>query len=412
MSQLIATLLLATSLYAQTTSTEISGTVADSTGAVIPNARVTLHRLATGEHRTATTSNTGAYSFPLIEIGDYTVSAEMAGFQRQEKTGIRLQLQQKLRIDFTLNVGETSEKIEVVSSAVQLKTEDASVGQVIDNKRVVELPLNGRNIATFASGSRSDAEIVEMMIGRSYSHVFPPKPAGVPQAPPVLEARGLAWTDRLKDIALQVRPGEVVGLGGLDGQGQRELLLALFGVLRGVKGEILIHGRPARITGPRAARSERVRMALIPEDRKTEGLMLPMSVRDNLSFAALSRFAAATYRLRFLANGYEAEGGRSVAAETQVTVSPMEYLVGWKPDGDLHYVNKGAERSVQLIAVGPQATRVAANGLRALVLERKYLSVLTKQWNGTYKYVSVKKELPMRSDSCAASFSELLAKKA
>ncbi|MFO1074224.1 MAG: sugar ABC transporter ATP-binding protein [Geminicoccaceae bacterium] len=150
---------------------------------------------------------------------------------------------------------------------------------------------NGRNIATFASGSRSDAEIVEMMIGRSYSHVFPPKPAGVPQAPPVLEARGLAWTDRLKDIALQVRPGEVVGLGGLDGQGQRELLLALFGVLTGVKGEILIHGRPARITGPRAARSERVRMALIPEDRKTEGLMLPMSVRENLSFAALGRLA-------------------------------------------------------------------------------------------------------------------------
>jgi len=109
----------------------------------------------------------------------------------------------------------------------------------------------------------------------------------------------------------------------------------------------------------------------------------------------LSRFAAATYRLRFLANGYESEGGRSVAAETQVTVSPMEFLVGWKPDGDLHYVNKGSERSVQLIAVGPQATRVAASGLRALILERKYLSVLTKQWNGTYKYVSVKKELPV-----------------
>ncbi len=109
----------------------------------------------------------------------------------------------------------------------------------------------------------------------------------------------------------------------------------------------------------------------------------------------LQRFAAATYRLRFLANGYEAEGGRSVAAETQVTVSPMEFLVGWKPDGDLHYVNKGAERAVQIVAVGPHANRMAAGGIRALVLERKYLSVLTKQWNGTYKYVSVKKELPI-----------------
>ena len=150
---------------------------------------------------------------------------------------------------------------------------------------------NGRKIATFAAGSRSDGEIVEMMIGRSYSHVFPPKPATVTSAPPVLEARNLAWTDRLRGVSLAVRPGEVVGLGGLDGQGQRELLLALFGVLKGVQGEISVHGAPARITGPRAARSERVRMALIPEDRKTEGLMLPMSVRENLSFAALSRLA-------------------------------------------------------------------------------------------------------------------------
>jgi len=135
---------------AQTTSTEITGAVSDATDAVIPGARVTLHRLATGERRTTTTSNTGAYAFPLIEIGDYTVAAEVAGFQRQEKTGIRLQLQQKLRIDFVLSVGDTQERIEVVGSAVQLKTEDASVGQVIDNKRVVELPLNGRNVAMLA----------------------------------------------------------------------------------------------------------------------------------------------------------------------------------------------------------------------------------------------------------------------
>ena len=113
----------------------------------------------------------------------------------------------------------------------------------------------------------------------------------------------------------------------------------------------------------------------------------------------LSRFAAATYRLRFLANGYEAEGGRSVAAEAQVTVSPLPFLIGFKPDGDLHYVNKGSDRTVHLIAVGPQGTRVAAPGIRALVLERKYLSVLTKQWNGTYKYVSVKKELPVSDKS-------------
>jgi hypothetical protein len=135
---------------AQTTSTEITGTVSDTTGAVIPGAKVVLHRIATGERRTTTTGSTGDYVFPLIEIGDYTVAVEMDGFQSQEKTGIRLQLQQKLRVDFTLTVGNTLERIEVVAAGVQLKTEDASVGQVIDNKRVVELPLNGRNVSRLA----------------------------------------------------------------------------------------------------------------------------------------------------------------------------------------------------------------------------------------------------------------------
>jgi ribose transport system ATP-binding protein len=106
-------------------------------------------------------------------------------------------------------------------------------------------------------------------------------------APPRLEARGLGWEGWLNDISFRVHAGEVVGLGGLDGQGQRELLLALFGVLRGTTGEVSIDGVPVAIAGPRDAKHKGIGMALIPEDRKTEGLMLPMSVRDNLSFAAL-----------------------------------------------------------------------------------------------------------------------------
>ena len=79
---------------------------------------------------------------------------------------------------------------------------------------------NGRNVATYAAGTRSDAEVIEMMIGRELSSVFPPKPGPVPaDRLPVLECRGLSWTQRLCDVSLAVRPGEVVGLGGLDGQG-------------------------------------------------------------------------------------------------------------------------------------------------------------------------------------------------
>jgi len=151
---------------------------------------------------------------------------------------------------------------------------------------------NGRRIATYQAGSKTDNEVVEMMIGREYSHVFPAKPtAPAAVATPVLEVRRLSWAPRLNDISFSVRAGEVVGLGGLDGQGQRELLLALFGVLRGIGGEILIDGRPVSIASPRAAKATGIGMALIPEDRKTEGLMLQMSVRDNLSFATLSELA-------------------------------------------------------------------------------------------------------------------------
>jgi len=148
---------------------------------------------------------------------------------------------------------------------------------------------NGRKIATYPAGSKSEDEVVELMIGREYSSVFPPKlPLADHAAPPVLEVRNLGWNERLRGISLTARAGEVVGLGGLDGQGQRELLLALFGVLRGVTGEIRIDGRARAIADPRTAKAADIGMALIPEDRKTEGLMLPMSVRDNLSMAALA----------------------------------------------------------------------------------------------------------------------------
>jgi ribose transport system ATP-binding protein len=178
---------------------------------------------------------------------------------------------------------------------------------------------NGRNAGTFTSGTKSDNEIVEMMIGREYTHAFPPKPAPkVTEAIPALEVRNLSWNNRLKDISLTVRAGEIVGLGGLDGQGQRELLLALFGVLRSATGEILIDGKAATLNGPCDAKHGHVGMALIPEDRKTEGLMLPMSVRDNLSMASMSKFS---------------RGGIVDRAAEEKAIGEMIQLLAIKTDG-------------------------------------------------------------------------------
>ncbi|MBY5361152.1 sugar ABC transporter ATP-binding protein [Rhizobium leguminosarum] len=148
---------------------------------------------------------------------------------------------------------------------------------------------NGRSIESYPAGTKTDQQVVELMIGREYSNVFPPKPAHRGEEKPVLSCLDLSWGDRLSGITFDIRPGEIIGVGGLDGQGQRELLLALFGVLRDVKGEVAIDGRPVTLKSPRHAKSGGISMALIPEDRKTEGLMLPMTVRENLSIAALDR---------------------------------------------------------------------------------------------------------------------------
>ncbi|MHA4736332.1 sugar ABC transporter ATP-binding protein [Ensifer adhaerens] len=148
---------------------------------------------------------------------------------------------------------------------------------------------NGSKVASYAAGTRSDSEVIEMMIGREYHSVYPPKPGPPAPAAPVLETRNLSWANRLHDISFSLRAGEIVGLGGLDGQGQRDLLLALFGVLRGLRGTVLVDGRAVSIGSPAQARRHGIGMALIPEDRKTEGLMLPMTVRDNLSLASLDR---------------------------------------------------------------------------------------------------------------------------
>ena len=147
---------------------------------------------------------------------------------------------------------------------------------------------NGRHVQSFPAGARTEDEIVRMMIGRELSQMFPPRPESPASQPaPVLETRDLAWEDRLRGVSLSVAPGEIVGLGGLDGQGQREFLLALFGCLSGVGGEILVDGKAVRPDSPRAAMAPPLRLALIPEDRKTEGLMLPMTVAENLTAATL-----------------------------------------------------------------------------------------------------------------------------
>src|SRR3954451_15855157 len=140
-----------TLVWAQSTAT-IVGRVTDSSGAVMSGAKVTANNTATGLERSVTTGDSGDYEFPLLPItGEYRLTVAKEGFKTQERTGIALQVQQQARFDITLAVGSVGERITVEASAPIVNTEVGSIGQVIENKKIVDLPLNGRNFVQLAS---------------------------------------------------------------------------------------------------------------------------------------------------------------------------------------------------------------------------------------------------------------------
>lgn len=148
----IASFVAALSLcLAQSGTGDITGTVTDASGAAVAAATVTISNPATGFSRVIQTNEGGIYSAPALNPGLYTVKIEKQGFQSQSRSGIELQVGQAPTINFALAVGNVTEVIEVTGGAPVLETESTSVGTVIENKRIVELPLNGRNYLQLAS---------------------------------------------------------------------------------------------------------------------------------------------------------------------------------------------------------------------------------------------------------------------
>jgi hypothetical protein len=138
-------LLLACANAAFAQSAQITGRVTDSTGAVVPATTIVVRQVATGIDRTATTSDDGYYTVPLLPPGEYRVAVQRQGFRPVTRSGIILQVDQRAEINFSLEVGAVAESIEVTASTALLSTIEASRGQVIENQRIIELPLNGRN---------------------------------------------------------------------------------------------------------------------------------------------------------------------------------------------------------------------------------------------------------------------------
>jgi ribose transport system ATP-binding protein len=152
----------------------------------------------------------------------------------------------------------------------------------------VTILRNGAHVETRERFEEHEA--VTLMTGRTIDRMYPDKPTPVGDADVVLEAEELG-DDVLDGVSFKLRRGEILGVGGLAGQGQPELFMSLFGARRTPRGRISVRGRRARLRRPADAIRHGLAIALVPEDRKTEGLMLPMSVRDNLTLAVLGEVA-------------------------------------------------------------------------------------------------------------------------
>jgi hypothetical protein len=139
------------SLCAQTPSGEISGVVTDQTGAIMAGVKVVLTNPATNANREVQTNESGLYTFPALPPGIYSLNVQKTGFRAIERRNIEVLVGSANRIDFQLEVGELSNTVEVIGGAPVLQSENASIGTVIENRSIVELPLNGRNYLQLTS---------------------------------------------------------------------------------------------------------------------------------------------------------------------------------------------------------------------------------------------------------------------
>jgi Carboxypeptidase regulatory-like domain/TonB dependent receptor len=136
--------------WAQKDAGSIVGTVKDQTGAIVANAKVTVSDVERGIRLETTTNESGEYVAGPLRVGRYTVTVEHPGFKRSVTPPVDLDVQQRIALNIALQVGQISESIEVTAATPLLETETSELGQVVDNKRMANLPLNGRNFAQLA----------------------------------------------------------------------------------------------------------------------------------------------------------------------------------------------------------------------------------------------------------------------
>src|SRR2546425_1274762 len=168
---LFISLIACTDMWAQATA-QISGAAKDQSGAVLPGVEITVTQTETGIARSAITNETGSYVLPNLALGPYRLEATLPGFRSFVQSGIVLQVNSSPVINLVLQVGQVSEQVEVQANAALVETRSSSVGQVVENARILELPLNGRNVTdliTLAGAAvQTDVPMPKNFAGSNY----------------------------------------------------------------------------------------------------------------------------------------------------------------------------------------------------------------------------------------------------
>lgn len=274
-------------------------------GAELTRAPGIVNRKAMDEQSRKFLADLGIKIDPLRLVGSLRVG-------EQQMVAIARVLRQNARIivmDEPTSALSDSEVSTLFALIPQLKSR--GIGVVFISHRMDEIERicdrgtvirDGEVAGVFAVGQTSPNEIIRMMLGRRLDTVFPDRRALADDAPTRLEVRNLTVvpgrdTSRREphDINFSVREGEIVGLAGLLGAGRTEVLEAIFGLARKrMRGEILLDGKRVKVTSPRSA--GRLGLGFVPEDRRAAGLVMPLSVGDNLVLSMVERLSRFGWR--------------------------------------------------------------------------------------------------------------------
>ncbi len=247
--------------------------------------------------RRRTTELFAKYHFPPIEPGQWSHRLNLAERQIVEIAKALAKEPKVLILDEATSALPARETEWLMALTRQLAAEGRLVifishrmGEVRQIADRITIFRNGSTVGAYGKDEISDDEIVTKMIGRPLAQLYPEK-LDTSTGKVALEVRNLRSGTRLNGIDFDLIEGEILGVGGLQGHGQSELFKSLFGVRRS-NGNHLVWGRPSRLESPRRLLTGSNGVALVPEDRRGEGLLLAKSVRENLTLSSIRRFSS------------------------------------------------------------------------------------------------------------------------